>query len=103
MNLKLDKNTRKFIDVEIELDSKKLKFTYFEKVTKQIKEMKKLSKAPGTKMYEIDELSFKQFFDNFKGEKEEIEAVKEFYEENGNFYDFINLCDEEMGKLKKKA
>jgi organic radical activating enzyme len=103
MKIKLDSSNRKFIDVEVELDGKNIKFTYFEKNTRQIDEMKDLAKKNSTKMYHIDDLARKQFLDNLHGSSEDKEALEEFYQEHGNFSDFINMCDEELGKLKKKA
>ena len=105
MKIKLGANTRKFIEIEVELNGVKHGFKYFEKNTKQIKTMKKCTKESVDKNdYSIvDTESVKQFFDCFKGEQSSIDLIVEFYEENGNIYDFINMCDEELGKLNKKA
>lgn len=103
MKVKLDNELRKYIEIDIEIDGENKKLKYFEKNTKQIKELKKLTKKQDTKVYEVEELSEKQFFDNLKGEKETIDYIVNFYEENGNFYDFINQCDEVLGKQKKRG
>lgn len=103
MKLKLDANSRKYITVEIELDGETKELKYYEKNTKQIKEIKKLTKDEKATMADLDEITEKQFFENLKGDEKIIEKVVEFYEENGNIYDFINRCDEELGKLKKKG
>lgn len=103
MKLFLDEKNRKFIQIEIELDGQNIKLVYFEKNTKQFKALKKRARKDGAKMHEVDDLSEEQFFINLKGEQKDIDALVEFYEENGNFYDFINMCDVELGKLKSKV
>lgn len=103
MKLKLDKNTRKFIEVEIELEDGVHQLKYFEKNTKQLKALKKLSRTDDVKMVAVDDLIEKQFFENLQGDSKVIKSIINFYEEDGNIYDFINMCDEELGKLKKKG
>ena len=103
MKLKLDANNRKYIKVEIELESETKELKYFEKNTKQIKAIKKLTKDQKATMADLDDITEKQFFENLRGDKKVIESIVEFYEENGNIYDFINRCDEELGKLKKRG
>jgi hypothetical protein len=102
MKLKLDKSQRKFIEIEIENDGKISTIKYYEKNTKQIKALKQLSRKENAKMIEIDDLVEVQFFENLQGENSDIESLVSFYEENGNIYEFINMCDQELGKLKKK-
>lgn len=102
MKLKLDANNRKFIEIEIEIEDKNEVLKYFEKNTKQIKAIKKVAKKEGATMGEVEELNEKQFFENLKGDKKVIDSLIKFYDENGNFFDFINECDKELGKLKKK-
>ena len=103
MKLKLDKNSRKFIEVDIELEDIEHKLKYLEKNTKQLKALKKLSVKKDVKILEIDDLVEKQFFENLQGDTKVIRDIVNFYEENGNIYDFVNLCDEELGKLLKKG
>lgn len=103
MKIKLDKNNRKFITVEVTLEDEKHELKYYEKNTKQIDAFKEMLKDESNKMHSLETLNKEQFFENLKGEKEVIDKVVDFYQENGNFYDFINSCDEELGKLKKKG
>ena len=100
MKLKLDKKNRKYIEIEIENDGVTTTLKYYEKNTRQIKELKKVFKENDTE--KLDQLTQKQFMDNLKGDKEVIKELIEFYEENGNFFEFMNSCDEELGKLKKR-
>lgn len=103
MKITLDSNNRKFITIEIELNGQKITLKYFEKNTKQIKQAKELAKKDNTKMVEIDELAEKQFFENLIGEEKDIDSLVEFYDEYGNIYEFMQMCEKELGKLKKKA
>lgn len=103
MKIKLDENIRKFIEVTIEINEESHILKYFEKNTRQIKEIKNISKDKTTAFAKIDELSMTQFLENLQGDKDAIDAIMDFYEENGNVYDFINKCDEALGKLKKRG
>ena len=100
MKIKLDANNRKFIEIEVELNEKIHNLKYFEKNTKQIKELKEASLTKNR--IEVDELNEKQFFENLKGEKKSIKEILDFYNENGSIYEFINKCDVELGKLFKE-
>ena len=100
MKLKLDKKNRKYIEIEIENDENTTTLKYYEKNTKQIKEIKKLIK--NEEHSKIDELTQKQFMENLKGDKETIKELVDFYDENGNFFEFMNECDLELGKQFKK-
>jgi hypothetical protein len=103
LTLKLDPKSRKFIEIPIENEKGEVIETlkYFERNTKQIKSVKKASKDKT--ILEVDDLNQKIFFENLKGSKETIEKINAYYEENGNIVDFINDCDEAMGKLKKRG
>jgi len=103
MKIILDEKTRKTIEIELELNGKKIKLVYKQPTTKQNKAITKKLKTPGTKMYEMDELSEKHFFENLVGNETDIAALVEFYEDNGDFNDFINSCNVAMGKQKNKA
>lgn len=103
MKLKLDANNRKYIKVEVELEGEAHELKYYEKNTKQIKQIKKLTKDEKATMADLDDLTEKQFFENLHGDEKVIKTICEFYEENGNIYDFINSCDEELGKQKNKG
>lgn len=103
MKLKLDANNRKFIEISIELNEKEFELKYFEKNTKQIDAMKSLAKDDKTKMYQFEDLNKEHFLENLKGDAKAIKSLINFYEENGNFYEFINECDSELGKLKSKG
>lgn len=102
MKLKLDPKKRKFIQIPIEDENGKeigiLK--YFEKNTKQVKQMREAAKEKN--MIVMDELNEQQFFENLQGDQDLIAQIKEFHEENGNLYVFMNDCDKELGKQSKK-
>ena len=103
MRLQLNPKNRKFIEIPIEDENGKEigKLTYFERNTKQIKAIKKASKVKT--VMEIDELNQKQFFDNLQGGQELKDKIVAYYEEYGNIVDFINDCDEALGKQKRKG
>ena len=101
MKIKLDKNNRKFIEIEIDDNGVTNTLKYFEKNTKQIKAIRKLAKKETIKMITLEDENEKQFFENLKGDKEVIDALVSFYEENGNIYRFIGECNVELGKLNK--
>ena len=101
--LRLDPKNRKFIEIPIENEKGEVIETlkYFERNTKQIKSVKKASKTKT--VLEVDELNQNIFFENLKGSKETIDKINAHYEEYGNIVDFINDCDEAVGKLKKRG
>ena len=103
MKIKLDSNLRKFIKIEIEIEDEMYEFKYFDRNTRQIQESKELVKKEGSKMYEYEELSKVHFFENLQGDQDVIDKLIAFYDENGNIYDFMQSCDEEMGKQKKRG
>jgi len=103
MKIILDGNTRKTIEIEIELNGKKIKLVYKQNTTKQNKEIRKKLKTPNAKLFEVDELSEKHFFENLEGDEKDIAALVEFYEDGGDFNDFVNACNTAMGKQKNKA
>lgn len=103
MKLKLDANSRKFIKVDVEVEDENFTLKYYEINTKQIKELKDLSKKEGTKMYEIDEMQLEQFKVNLSGEESDKQKLFDFYEENGNIYDLMHQLNEELGKQKKRG
>ena len=99
MKLKLDKKNRKYIEIEVENEDSTAILKYYEKNTKQIKQLREAIKKDNKN---IDDLNESQFLQNLKGNKEVIKELIDFYEENGNFYEFMNECDLELGKQKKK-
>jgi len=99
MKLKLDKKNRKYIEIEVENEDSTAILKYYEKNTKQIKQLREAIKKDNKN---IDDLNESQFLQNLKGNKEVIKELIDFYEDNGNFYEFMNECDAELGKLKKK-
>lgn len=103
MKIKLDENSRKFIEIEVEIDGEKHIFKYYEKNTRQIDALKELGKDKETPMYKYEDLNKEQFFDNFKGDENILSEIIEFYNENGSFYEFRNKCDAELGKRKKRG
>ena len=98
MKLKLDKKNRKYIEIEVENEDSTAILKYYEKNTKQIKQLREAIKKDNKN---IDDLNESQFLQNLKGNKEVIKELIDFYEENGNFYEFMNECDVELGKLKR--
>ena len=100
MKLKLDKKNRKYISIDVEVDGVTTTLRYYEKNTRQIKELREAFKKEDTTLAEA--LTEQQFLENLKGDKQIIDELIEFYEENGNFYDFMGNCEEALGKLKKK-
>ncbi len=102
MKITLDANNRKYIDLEVSVGEQTYNLKYFEKNTRQIKELRELIKNESTLMVSVDEKAEQQFFENLKGDEKAITTIKEFYEENGNLNEFINLCDESLGKQKSK-
>jgi len=53
-------------------------------------------------MVKFEELNKEQFFENLIGDKTVIKKIIKFYDENGNIYEFIEQCNSELGKLKKR-
>jgi DNA-binding PadR family transcriptional regulator len=100
MKLKLDPNNRKFIEIEVESADETYMLKYYEKNTKQIKALKKVARSKDSTVDELEKINEDQFFENLKGDSVAIKKVIDFYEENGNIYEFINSLDKELGKLK---
>ena len=100
MKLKLDPNNRKFIEIGVESADGTYMLKYYEKNTKQIKALKKVARSKDSTVDELEKINEDQFFENLKGDSVAIKKVIDFYEENGNIYEFINSLDKELGKLK---
>ncbi len=99
MKVTLDKKNRKFIEIPVsDENGKELSvLKYFERTTKQIKELKKAAKE-NESILDIEEKNERQFFENLQGENETINKLIEFYDENGSIYSFMNECDKALGK-----
>jgi len=100
MKINLDKNSRKFITIDVEQAGKTHTLKYFEKNTKQIDSIKKAYKAQDEN---LDEFALSQFKENLVGDEDVKNELFAYYEENGNIYEFAQECTEALGKLKKKA
>ncbi|GEM_PF-2582868 len=101
--ISLDKNNRKFLELEVEVDGEKHILKFFEQNTRQIDEVKTKLSVEGVLAKDIDELYMLQFRENLVGDKKLIEQIFEHYKEKGNIYAFARECDEELGKLLKRG
>lgn len=101
--LDLDSASRKFVEIEVVKDGKTHILKLYAQNGNQKQEQREAFKKEGTKLFEIDELAEKQFFERLKGDETVIEAIKNHYKENGDISEFISECEKELGKQKKKA
>lgn len=100
MKIKLDKNLRKYVELEIE-EVGKLK--YYERNTAQVEEVQALAKEENTKIVQFNELNKKHFLENLVGSEVVKDKLLEFYAEDGNIYELMQELDAELGKLKKRG
>lgn len=103
MNLNLDITNREFIEIEVVKDEQTHVLKFFKQNGKQKKEQRDLLKKEDTRVFEIEELLEKQFYERLKGDEKVIDSIKEFYDENGDIAEFMKECENALGKLKKKA
>lgn len=101
--LNLDNANREFIDFEIEKGGETYVLKFYKQNGKQKKAQRDALKNEKTRIFEIEELIEKQFFERLEGDETIIASIKEFYDENGDIGEFINECEKALGKQKKKA
>lgn len=101
--LDLDNVKRKFVEIEVLKDGETHILKYYAQNGNQKQEQREALKKEGTRVYELDELVEKQFFERLKGDESVIDSIKNHYKENGDISEFIGECEKELGKQKKKA
>ncbi|MGE4382264.1 MAG: hypothetical protein AB7D41_03605 [Arcobacter sp.] len=101
--LNLDNANREFIEFEIEKNGEIHILKLYKQNGKQKKAQREALKNENTRVFELEELIEKQFFERLKGDEAVIESIKEFYDENGDIGEFISECEKALGKQKKKA
>ena len=103
MNLNLDNKNREFIEIEIVKDGQTYIVKFYKQNGKQKKAQRDLLKKEETRIYEVEELLEKQFYERLKGDADVIDSIKNFYDENGDISEFMKECEEALGKKKRKA
>ena len=103
MNLNLDNKNREFIEIEIVKDGQTYIVKFYKQNGKQKKAQRDLLKKEETRIYEVEELLEKQFYERLKGDADVIDSIKNFYDENGDISEFMKECEEALGKQKRKA
>ncbi len=103
MNLNLDITNREFIEIEIVKDGQTHIVKFYKQNGKQKQEQRDLLKKEETRIFEVEELLEKQFFERLKGDAVAIDSIKNFYDENGDISEFMKECEEVLGKQKRKA
>ncbi len=103
MLLDLDKANREFVEIEVTLSNTAHTLKFFKKNGKQKKEERELLRNEKTRVFEVEELIEKQFFERLNGDKKVIDSIKKYYDENGDVHEFIKACEEALGKQKKTA
>lgn len=101
--LNLDNANREYVEIEVVKDGEKHNLKLYKQNGKQKQEQRGAFKNEKTKIFELEELIEKQFFERLEGDETIISSIKEFYDENGDINDFINECEKALGKQKKKA
>lgn len=101
--LNLDNTNREFIEIEVVLNKQTHTLKLLKQNGKGKKEQREALKNEKTRIFELEELIEKQFFERLKGDETVIDSIKSFYDENGDINDFINECEKALGKQKKKA
>jgi len=103
MNFNLDNKNREFVEIEVVKDGQLNILKFYKQTGKQKKAQRELLKKDKTRLYELEELMENQFLERLKGDKKVIEAIKNFYDENGDIGEFAKECEEALGKQKIKA
>lgn len=101
--LNLDNANREFIDFEVVKDGETYILKLYKQNGKQKQAQRDALKNEKTRVFELEELIEKQFFERLEGDKDVIESIKTFYDENGDINEFMNECEKALGKQKKKA
>jgi hypothetical protein len=98
MKIKIDENTRRYVEIDIEFDGKSGTVKYYETNGNQFNEGKALAKNTDAKGFDVLDLSEKHFFENLQGDKELIDGFVASYTKNRPLHTLIEMFNKELGK-----